>query len=105
MSECVFYIFYLLLATCRATSTSSTSLALEAEMRLTLLAKSGSEEKFGCRDLSESIAAEANSFAEDPSRHLRFGSSSNLLLDSGEAAFEPSCWNWMRCWALGSGRP
>ena len=68
----MFHFFYLLFAIWRASSTSSTSLAIVAEMRPTRLANSGLEERLDWWDLSDSTAADAKSFAEDPSTDLRY---------------------------------
>ena len=69
-AECFFIIFFIFFSLSGASFTSSTSLAIVAEMQLSRLANSGLEEKLGCPDLSESTAADTNSFAEDPSRHF-----------------------------------
>ena len=64
--------FYLFCVIWRASSTSVTSSAIVAEMRLTRLKNSVLEEIWVCWDLSGRTAADAISFADDPSRDLRY---------------------------------
>ena len=56
----------------RTSSTSVTSSAIVVEIRLTWLTNSVLEATWACWDLSVRTAAEANSFAEDPSNDLRY---------------------------------
>ena len=66
------FFFYIFFVIWRASSTSVMSSAIVAEMRLTWLTNSVLEETRVCRDLSVRTAADANSFADDPSRDLRY---------------------------------